>query len=342
MIVVTGGTGLLGGHLLLELINTDDTIRVIIRKDSKPEKVFSVWKHYHSDPQALLKRFQWYPADMINMAEMNDAIENASQVYHCAGFVSFDPGKKRKLWETNVNITANLVNTCLAHSNLKLVHVSSVATINNPGDDTQSNEQSSWLVSGKSGYAATKTRGELEVWRGITEGLNAVIVNPTVILGPGAWDKSSARIFDILYRGLRYYTTGITGYVDVRDVVRAMIELMHSNISGERFVLNAVNLTFKELFEKISLALKIKAPSHVASPFITSLAWKAEWLLSLLTGHKPRVTRVSARSAHARQEYSSEKICTQLGFSFRDINETIRDVAECYLKEKNKHRSHKG
>jgi dihydroflavonol-4-reductase len=334
MIVVTGGTGLIGGHLLLELEETGDPVRVILRKGTPPEKVFNVWKHYHPRPEELLNRFEWYYADLNNRAEAYEALEGATGIYHCAGFVSFNPGDRKQLWETNVHMTEKLVSACSGIPGVKFVHVSSVAAVNGSDNEAQCTEQSGWPAKALSWYARSKTHGEMEVWRGITEGLNAVIVNPSVILGPGAWQASSARIFDVVYRGLKYYTRGITGFVDARDTAKAMIALMKSDISGERYVLNAANLSFRDLFTKIALALHKKPPSRYASPFMTSLAWRGELLLSLVSGRVPRITKVSARAAHAMQGYSSEKIRKQLGFTFTGIDKTIQEVAGFYLDEK--------
>jgi len=333
MIVVTGGTGLLGGHLLLKLAEEKTAVRVIIRKGTDPKKVFAIWKHYPVDPQSLLSRFEWFEADLNNKAEIPNAFENATQVYHCAALVSFGYGHRQIMWETNVDATANIVTYLQELSGVKMVHVSSIAAIGPIMSNGQYNEQSGWPVKCKSMYEKTKTRGELEVWRGVTEGLNAVIVNPSIILGPAKWNTSTARIFDVIFKGLWFYTRGINGYVDARDVADAMILLMESQISGERFILNACNISFFDLFNKISVALHVKPPKIVANPFMTSLAWQAEFIRRLITGGEPVITRISMRSAHAKQYYSAAKIGSQLPFTFRDIDETIRHTAKCYLKE---------
>ncbi len=332
MIIVTGGTGLLGGHLLLKLVELKKPVRVIIRKGTDPNKILSVWKHYPVD-QHLPEQFEWFEADLNHRAEVYEALEGASQVYHCAGLVSFTQRQKRPLWETNAGITGNIVDALLEQPESKLVHVSSIAAIGPAGPGENCTELNGWPVSRDSIYATTKTRGELEVWRGISEGLKAAIINPSIILGPGDWNKSSAHIFDVIYKGLRFYAKGITGYVDVRDVVGCMIQLMQSDISGERFIVNTTNLSFYELFNKVAFGLHVKAPSRYATPVITSLACKAEWFRTLFTVGEPRITRSGARSSHAVQQYSSEKVCKALDFSFRDIDETIRHTAECYLKE---------
>jgi dihydroflavonol-4-reductase len=332
MIVVTGGTGLLGGHLLLSLANENLPVRVIIRKGGNPEKVFHVWRNYPVDSSALLRRFEWYEADLTNKSEASDALKGATQIYHCAGLVSFAYGRRREMWDTNVTATGNLVDSLLESDHAKLVHVSSIAAIGPTLMDGFYTEQSGWPVNCKSMYEKTKTHGEFEVWRGIAEGLNAVIVNPSIILGPAKWDTSSARIFDTIYNGLLFYTRGINGYVDVRDVADAMINLMNSNISGERYILNAVDLSFSELFNKISDSLHVKRPKYHAGKFLTALAWQAEFVRALLTGHDPIITKTSMRSAHAKQFYSSEKFRLTTGYSYRDIDDTIRHTASCFLK----------
>jgi dihydroflavonol-4-reductase len=334
MIVVTGGTGLLGGHLLLELARQDIPVRVLIRRGSDRSKVLSVWKHYRSDAHTLVDRFEWYTLDLANKSELENALEGADQIYHCAGMVSFSNRSRRALWDSNAGITAALVNACLNLPEVKLVHVSSVSAVKAADDGMSSSELSGWPSPGLSMYSRSKTRGELEVWRGIAEGLNAVIVNPSVILGPGDWKNSSSRIFDIVYHRLRYYTLGITGFVDARDVAGAMILLMNRAVSGERYILNAANLNFKQLVEKMAAALDVPAPQYYASPQMMSWAWRAEAIRSLLLGKEPRITRVSAKSAHTKQEYSAAKFCSQMNFSFRDIDETIHEVAAFYLKEK--------
>jgi dihydroflavonol-4-reductase len=334
MIVVTGGTGLLGAHLLLELAKEDAPVRVILREGTSPEKVLSVWKYYHENPRSLLERFEWHYADLTNRADVHEALDGAVQLYHCSGLVSFDPRLRRRLWEINFSITRNLVDECLSLQGIRMVHVSSVAAIKGSDSGEVNSESDGWPVKSSSVYARTKTAGEMEVWRGITEGMEAVIVNPSVILGPGNWKSSSARIVDVVYNRLPFYTSGVTGFVDARDVASAMLVLMKSTISGERYILNAANVSFRELFEKMAASLQRKAPAHYASPFLTSLAWRAERIKSFLTRNEPVITRSSARSAHAKQAFSSDKIKKDTGFTFREIDETIREVAACYLKEK--------
>ena len=182
-------------------------------------------------------------------------------------------------------------------------------------------------------YSKTKTMAEMEAWRGYTEGLDTVIVNPSVILGPGKWDSGSPRFFRTSFKGLKFYTKGTTGFVDVRDVVQIMIKLMNSTISGERFILNAANMSFKDIFGKIASELGVKAPYINAGPFLTTLGWRFELVKYILTGIPPVITKQSARTSHKIQKYSAKKIEERLNCTFRPIDNTIKEVAEIFLKE---------
>jgi len=331
MILVTGGTGLLGTHLLPVLINSGEPVRVLIRESSDYKKVLSVWKYFYKKPENLLEKVEWFKGDITNRAEVFDALENIDKVYHCAACVSFEWSKSREMSEVNVQGTRNIVDMCLERKIKKLLHVSSVAAIGPGTDQGMLTEENKWIINPKSDYSKTKTLAEYEVWRGMVEGLNAVIINPSVILGAGYLGQNSFRFFDIVFNGLNYYTNGMTGFVDVRDVVRVMIILMNSEKRDERFIVNGVNLSYRELFTKISNAFGINPPSKHASKFMTSLAWKAEFIISFLTGRNPKITRQTAESAHTIQEYSSLKLKNQISFEFADIDNTIKEIVQFYI-----------
>ncbi|MGD2035388.1 MAG: NAD-dependent epimerase/dehydratase family protein [Bacteroidales bacterium] len=333
MILVTGGTGFLGGHLLLELLKEDIPVRVLISENGHPEKVLSVWKHYTGNGASLLKKADWYAADISNKAMLEPAFEGVTKVYHCAALVSFNPGAKKKMHEINVLGTKNVVDLCLEHKIKKLVHVSSIAAVRSSLKGEPASESDGWPVMDRLWYSKTKTAAEMEVWRGETEGLETVTVNPSVMLGPGEWHSGSPRLFGVCYNGLKFYTHGTTGFVDVRDVAKIMVMLMKSNIRGERFILNAANLSFEEVFRKIARALKVKEPGSYAGPFLAGLAWRFEYLKHLLTGRPPVLTKDSAWSAHRRHAYSSKKVRETLGCNFRSIDETIGEVAEMFSEE---------
>jgi nucleoside-diphosphate-sugar epimerase len=280
----------------------------------------------------MLQKVDWYPGDITNLASISEALDGVDNVYHCAAFVSFEQSKKSEIYEINVIGTRNIVNMCLEHETKKLLHVSSIATIGPGIDQKIQTEKNKWISNPKSIYSLTKILAEQEVWRGITEGLNAVIINPSIILGAGNNGQSSARIFEKIQKGMKFYTHGSNGFVDVNDVVKIMLLLMNSEIAGERFILNGINLSYRELFVKIANSLNVKPPVWNASPLITSIAWKAAYLTSFITSKSPVITRESARSAQKIQAYSSEKLMKLTGFSFTNIDDTIRDIASFYLK----------
>ncbi len=330
MIVVTGGTGLLGGHLLLELIRKDQPVRALIRKGGNPQKVLSIWKHYEANPESLLSKVEWVPIDLTNKPEISGILKDTDELYHCAGKISFNPRDKKELYSINVEATSNIVNACLESGNIRLLHVSSIAAIGKSDQDLCT-EDNGWPSKSGSLYSRTKTLGEFEVWRGISEGLDAIIVNPSVILAPGNWKESSARIFNSIYKGLNYYTLGETGFVDVLDVVKIMTSLMNTELSGERFILNAENVSYKSLFERIALALHVTPPKFYASQRKTSLAWRIEALKQFFTGIEPRLTKHSSKTAHSLQRYSSMKIKQLNDFQFSPMDATIRRIAKSYL-----------
>lgn len=333
MIGVTGATGLLGGHLLLELVRQNQPVKAFIRKNTNPNKVLSIWKHYEKQPDELLNKVEWVKIDLTEKYDLFESLQEVSQLYHCAGKVSFDPRDKKELNEINIRATRNLVNTCLEIGNIRFLYVSSIAALGKSENDVIS-EDNGWPGESVSLYARSKMLGELEVWRGITEGLNGLIVNPSVILGPGNWGNSSARIFDIVYKGLNFYTLGETGFVDVLDVVRIMMVLMKTDISNERFILNAENISYKALFDKVAGALQTKPPENYVNPLVTSLFWRFEAMKQFFTGIDPRLTRQSAKTSHLKKHYSAEKINKITGILFRPLDETIERIAGNYLNEK--------
>lgn len=256
MILVTGGTGLLGSHLLFELTSNGEKVRALKRVSSNTEIVKKVFGYYTDDPDHALSGIDWINGDITDPVEVSEALKGIKKVYHTAGFVSFDPADKEDILKINVNGTENIVNACLERGIEKLCFVSSTAAIGIADNGELLNEELYWTSKGKDSiYSISKYQAEMEVWRGINEGLNAVIVNPSVIIGPGEWRRSSARLFHEVYKGIRFYTQGITGYVDVRDVVKATILLMNGEFSGERYIISAGNYSYKEILSMIADSL---------------------------------------------------------------------------------------
>ena len=333
MILVTGGTGLVGAHLLWHLLQNGEKVRAIHRPGSSPEQAREVFGCYEG-PDELFGRIEWLPADMLDLYSLSEAMNGISHVYHCAAMVSFNPAERKSLINGNIEGTGNIVNLCLEHGVEKLCHVSSVSALGSGPGDRPVAEDDLWKPSKRrSSYSISKFHSEMEVWRGIEEGLNAVIVNPSVIIGPGNWKRGTARFFTSIKKGLKYYSGGMTGFVDVRDVCRCMIALMDSGISGERFIISSEELQYRDLLDMIADALGRPRPSKEISGPLAEAAWRLEWLRSKLTFSNPRLTRETARSSRRVSRFSNRKVADALGYRFIPVKDTIEWTASCLRRQ---------
>jgi dihydroflavonol-4-reductase len=334
MILVTGGTGLIGSHLLYELALRKDHIRAIKRPSSNVGNVLKIFGYYSESPEALFRKIEWIDADITDYFSLYEVFEDVDKVYHCAGLVSFYRKIKKKLFETNVTGTTNIVNICLERDVKKMCFVSSIASFGEYDGINAIDEKIRWKPGKKSSlYSLSKLKAEMEVWRGISEGLNGIIVNPSVVLGPGFWNKGVGKTFKLVSGGMRFYTLGSTGYVDVRDVSRIMVKLMESGISGEQFLLCSENFTFKEILSLISASLHCKSPDIHANRFITGTGWRINALVSFLTGKEPLITKDNMRISHKHYHYSGQKIKDVLNYEYIPIKDSVQYVTERYLAE---------
>jgi len=316
VILVTGGTGFIGSLVIKDLLEMGKSVLAIKRKDSLiPEKL-----QYKSN-------LFWFDADITDYFSLADVFQNVSQVYHCAGMVSFDPADREKLMKVNVEGTTHIVNLCL-DKKARLIYVSSVAALGDGKDSRFINEKSKWEWNPKqSAYSISKFEAEREVWRGIAEGLDAVIVNPTVVIG--AEDNANAsQLFSLIEKGLKYYPTGSTGFVDVEDLASIMIRLMNSpEIKETNFLINNVNLSYQELFTKYATIIKKNPPSIPTSRYLLAFAWRAQKLLSLLGLSKSKLTKDVARSSVKKNVYSNEKITKTLNYVFKPLDLSLEEIS---------------
>ena len=299
MILVTGGTGLVGAHLLFKLLNENQSVRAIYRTKKKLETAKHIFSYYTETPADVFNKIEWVLADLNDIPALTEAFIGIDYVYHCAAFVSFEPDKFELLRKTNIEGTANIVNLCIANNIKKLCYVSSIATIGTPATPTKTlTEATEWNKEfDNSVYAITKYGAELEVWRGTQEGLDAVIVNPGVIIGPGIWRYGSGSLITMVNNGMPYYTTGSTGYVDVKDVVNCMIKLMQSNITNTRYIVVSENLSFKDFIYKTAHYLKVSPPKKQATKLILAIGWRLDWLRHKITGKRRVLAKQTAQSA---------------------------------------------
>ncbi len=331
MVLITGGTGLLGSHVIMNQLIRNNDVRVLYRGEDRMVIVQRVLSHYYPDSfQEYFDRIEWIQGNILNTEDLSEAMKGVETVIHCAAVVSFRRRDFHKLWKVNREGTANVVNVALESGIKKLIHVSSTAAIGSDGQlpDGLKRETNHWNANEvASTYSYTKFSAEKEVWRGIEEGLNAVIVNPSVMFGPGSWDETSLTIFKTLNNGLKYYTAGGNAFVDVRDVADVISMLCENDIHSERFLITGQNLKFKELFDKISLALNVKAPYKLAGSSLTELAWMLSSLKAYFTGQPSALTKESARSSQRTALYSSDKLLkTFPDFKFRTLEDTISNT----------------
>lgn len=315
MILVTGATGFLGAELIHQLTSQGIKLRALKRE--------------HSIVPDLIKDnnlVDWVIADINDISALEDAFEDIQQVYHCAALVSFDPKDKAKLLRVNIEGTSNVVNLC-ADFGIRLLHVSSVAALGDAKKGALITEKDFWEYDAKAHtYAISKYEGEMEVWRGIAEGLDAVIVNPSVIIGAGAGFEGSGAIFKLVKDGMAYYTKGATGLVDVADVAKSMIALMNSKETAERYILSAENYHYKQFFGEIAAGYGIKAPNKEAKPWMLGIAWRAAKLASLFTRKPAALTSDAARSSLNESFYSNQKIKQTISIEFKRIKQSIEEI----------------
>ncbi|MEQ9263066.1 MAG: NAD-dependent epimerase/dehydratase family protein [Owenweeksia sp.] len=333
MILVTGGTGLLGAHLIYDLLKKGEKVRATCRKNSDTGAVERTILYYRSNAAELLTNLEWEEADLLDVTALDAVFKGVEEVYHCAALVSFDSADSKDLLKMNPVMTANIINIALDKGIRKMIYVSSVAALGRKAEAEYINEDSEW-VPGKqnSVYARSKYRAELEVWRGIQEGLNAAIVNPCIIIGPGDWEKGSTALFHTIAKGFKYYTLGTNAYVDVRDVVESMIRLMESPVSGQRYVVASENLSYKKFFEYIAESLNVRTPYKEVQPWMSAVLWRLEKVRSFLSGRKAVITKETSETAQRTYYYDNGKIKKELGFEFRPVTQTIADMARHYRK----------
>ncbi|WP_254561923.1 NAD-dependent epimerase/dehydratase family protein [Dyadobacter diqingensis] len=324
-ILITGATGLVGSTVARQFLAENHTVFALFRPGSDRSLVADIES-----------KIQWIEGDVLDISSLEKAIEDVEYVVHTAAVVSFVPRDRKMMYKVNMEGTANVVNVCLKYEIKKLCHVSSIAALGRPdsrkiigGQDLVIDEEQRWEESPEnSEYAKSKHLAELEVWRGMAEGLNAVIVNPTLILGEGDWSKSSTQIFRYVYQEKPFYTEGIANYVDVQDVARAVVALLFSDISGERFLLNAGSISYQSLFNNIADAMGKKRPSFKVGPGLAAIIWRVEAVRTWLMGTKPLITKETAQSSARRFRYDNGKIKKTIGFEFQPIEKTIARVSE--------------
>jgi dihydroflavonol-4-reductase len=331
MILVTGGTGLVGAHLLLHLIESrsigSEKVRAIYRNFESIEKTKSLFNLYKKE--ILFDTIEWIEADIVDVPSLERAFNGIGYVYHCAAMISFDPKDEGLLRKTNIEGTANIVNFCLGKDVKKLCYISSTAALGDLAEnDSIITEESEWNPEKThSDYAISKYGAEMEVWRGQQEGLDVIIVNPGVIIGPGFPEQSSGQLFKQVADGLPFYTLGTTGFVAVIDVVRIAVQLTKSRISNQRYTLIAQNIVFRDLLNTIADTLKVKRPTIHITPLLMEVSWRIDWALYTIFKRKRQLTKAMAKASSSKNEHSNKKIKEELTTDFLDVHQYIKEIS---------------
>ncbi|RYG42321.1 MAG: SDR family NAD(P)-dependent oxidoreductase [Chitinophagaceae bacterium] len=323
-ILVTGGTGFLGAYIIKELIGKGYAVRAIRRESSRMPAYI---------PAEVLNKVEWIEGDILDVIFLSEAMEDIDTVIHSAAVVSFSPRHRKQMYKVNVEGTANVVNMALEQGVRRLVHISSVAALGRTLQGQSVNESSKWETSKtNTHYAKSKHKGELEVWRAIGEGLDAVILNPATIIGYGDWNSGSSAIFKSVYDGFNWYSPGKNGFVDVEDVARAAVSLMETSITEQRFIVAGDNWTFKQLLDTMAEGFGRPKPKRQTTTAMMGIAWRWEKIKSIFTGRSPVLTRESAKVAHSSTTFENDKLKNTLpSFRFTPLDESIRRACKRYL-----------
>jgi dihydroflavonol-4-reductase len=323
MILVTGANGFLG-TILVQFLSTQNIPVLATYRTTLPSNLQN------------LANITWQQCDLLDVDAIENCMHGITRVYHCANMVSFNRSDAIALMHNNVEGTANLVNACLENNIQKFIFVSSVGAIAREGEGKLISEKTPWLQNKTTSmYALSKYKAEMEVWRAGAEGLPIAIVCPSVILGEGDYSKGSAALFTTVYNKFPFYTSGINGFVDVQDVVQSMVLLMQSNITNERFIINAANCTYLEIFSNIAVSLNVKTPKIKAGPFLSGLAWRLYAIIKIFTGKENILTKETSQTAQSIYKYDNSKFLNAFpDFKYKSLQESVIRIAKHFLSNK--------
>lgn len=332
MVLVTGGTGLVGAHLLYQLTSQGQLAKALKRETSDVQTVKNIFKFYpDKNTDDLFNTIKWVDGDITDYDSIITALDGVEKVYHAAAYVSFNPRMKKKVFFINNEGTTNLVNACIEKGVKKFCHVSSIGALGSTANGLPVDEETSWHSHKKrSNYSQSKFNSEMEVWRASKEGLPVVVINPGVILGPGQHTRSSGTLFHQAKKGFKLYPPGSNAFVDVRDVAKAMVLLMESNIENERYILTSENIPFKTLLNMIASEMNVAKPKYLVPRWIAELGWRLDNVRSILTFKEPFLTKESVRASYSHSKYSSKKFSSQLDYSFIPIEKTIEKTCKWF------------
>ncbi len=313
MIFITGATGLIGSTITKKLLEKGKRVRALKRKDSNLSLL-----------ENLTSQIDWIEGDILDTMVLEKAMEGVTHVVHAAAVVSYAPNRHQQMFTVNVEGTRNVVNTCLRLGIQKLIHISSIASLGRNKQQEEIDEKSEWKESDyNTFYAQTKYFSELEAWRGVEEGLNTVILNPSIVIGAGDWEKSSTKILKYAFEEKKLYPPGNLNYVDARDIADITVLMLENNIVNERYIINADSVPYKIFLDKAAEKFNKKAPTVAVSNWMSALAWRWEKIKYLITGKEPLITKETVKLSRNSTVYNNQKLVTTLLFRYRSLEETL-------------------
>ena len=332
MIFLTGGTGLIGSYILMMLMQEKKQVRALRRSSSNLSTCKKIFSYYQLSN--LFSEIIWCEGDINDIPSLEENMKDCDIVIHAAALVSFQKSDLESLKKINIEGTANVMNVALSYNYKRCIYISSVSTFSRDSNDLEVNEES-YFRSDKnvSNYAFSKYYAEQEVWRASSEGLDVIILNPSIVLGPGNWDKGSSKIFQRIYNGLKFYSTGSSGYIDVYDVAKITMLFLENKIKNERFLLNGTNISYKNAFNKIADEFGVKRATIKVTPFLKELAWRLDSIKSFVTGRPSLLTKETANSAMKNVSYSSSKVKKTLDYEFIPFDVTIKKYCSFFKNE---------
>ncbi len=331
MIFITGATGMIGAHIAFALTSQGHAVRALKRKNGSMAETEKIFRFYSQHAESLLRKIEWAEGDILDVPSLEDAMHGVTHVYHCAAMVSFDPKERDLMIKVNGEGTSNVINVAMFSGVKKFCHVSSVAALGRTIDMKNIGEDTWWKNDpANSWYAISKYTAEREAWRATEEGMDVVIVNPSIVIGPGNPARSSNAIFALAKKGFSWYTTGSGGFVDARDVADACIKLMNSEIVNQRFVLNAKNLPYRDFADGLLKRFGHRPTSRAIGAFLAAILWRTEKFLTWFNRKTPRITKESAAAAREVASYTGSKITQVVNFQYRDIDTTLDEVCVYY------------
>lgn len=332
MIFVTSGTGLVGSHLLFELTSAGKKVKALKRQTSNLQQVLKTFSYYSKNSQQLFNQIEWVDGDILDYFSLEKILKGVDEIFHCAAIVSFEAKERKRMISNNVEGTANIVNAAIENGVKKICHVSSIAALGRLENGELITEETNWLPEKHiSGYSESKFFSEAEIWRGIEEGLDAVIVNPSIIFGPANWESGSAKMFKTIWDGMKFYTKGITGFVDVKDVTKAMLQLSDDanfeKCKNQRYLLNSENRCYQNVFTEIASELGKTKPTIYASNFLLGIVWRMATFASLISRKPSMITRESVANSNEIYNFDGTKITRVIALEYIPISESIKQTA---------------